>query len=93
MATPAVGAAVPQGAVCDCKRDLRYGVYEASGSFARVKLAVAGSGAVPKRVGLDGKRRWSLAWLWHACGMGCVSTGCRAPWSALAALLENLRFQ
>ena len=93
MATPAVGAAVSQGVVCDCNRDLRYCVYEASGSFARVKFAVASSGAVPKRVGFDGKRRGSLAWLWHACGMGCVSTRCRAPWNALAMLLENLRFQ
>ncbi len=93
MATPAVGASVSQGVVCDCKRDLCWGVYEASSSFARVKLAVPSSGAVPKRVGFDRKRRWSLAWLWHACGMDCVSAGCRTPWNALAALLKSLRFQ
>lgn len=93
MADLAVGAAVSQGVVCDCKRDLCWGVYEASGSFARVKLGVASSGAVPKRVGFDRKRRWSLAWLWHACGVDCVSAGCRTPWNALAALLKSLRFQ
>ena len=57
MADLAVGAAVSQGVVCDCNRDLRYGVYEASGSFARVKLGVASSGAVPKWVGFADKRR------------------------------------
>ena len=84
MATPAVGAAVSQGVVCDCNRDLRYCVYEASGSFARVKFAVASSGAVPKRVGFDGTRpqvvgtdaRWKTpAPLAHP-----LERGARADW-------------
>jgi hypothetical protein len=57
MTASAVGAAVSQGVVCDCKRDLCWGVYEASSSFARVKLGVASSGAVPKWVGFADKRR------------------------------------
>jgi hypothetical protein len=58
MTASAVGAAVSQGVVCDSKRDLCWGVYEASSSFARVKLAAPSSGAVPKRVRFDRKRRW-----------------------------------